>query len=298
MKRIAFATLLLLSSAGVGAEQGVSDAAADPVLKEKCYSMLARAGDADGMFQLAILYLKEQERFPGKEESIVSYLRAAANKQHREALFVMAQLHENGSPELGVQRDYDWAMSTYRWLASQGHAAAQIRMSAVQMQQPVQPVNSTQRLAAQSKQQQQWQSLPSPTTIRLEIANVSASIRETEYKLRQKQSDMDRKEAREFNAQELGRYTGLATLKISQYAADTKAVRLYQQHLRQLEERRIKLEELLARAEQQSAQATLTAVEPVPAEGAQRDVKFCTECGAKTNRSDKFCPQCGNRLSK
>lgn len=300
MKRIVIAILLLLMSVGIRAEQGALEAVADPALKENCYSMLARSGDADGMFQLAILYLKEQERFPGKEEAIISYLRAAANKQHREALFVMAQLHENGSPELGVQRDYDWAMSTYRWLASQGHAAARLRMSVEQAQPPVQAADTTQRLVEQleQQQQQQRQSLPSPTAIRLEIANVSASIRETEYKLRQKQSDMERKEAREFNAQELGRYTGLATLKISQYATDTKTVRLYQQQLRQLEAKRIKLEELLARAEsQQSAPASSTPVEPDPDAGAKRGVKFCTACGAKASTSGKFCSQCGNRLA-
>ena len=110
---------------------------------------------------------------------------------------------------------------------------------------------------------------------------------------------MDRKEAREFNAQEFGRYTGLATLKIGQYAADTKAVRLYQQQLRQLEARRIKLEELLARAESQQPVSTVsTLAEPDPATGAQKDAKFCTECGTKVSRSDKFCPQCRNRFAK
>lgn len=129
----------------------------------------------------------------------------------------------------------------------------------------------------------------SSTAIRQELVKIDASIREVEYKLRQQQNEVEREKLRDLCAEVTGRAGGLSTYQFRQSASSAMMIDMYQRQLRALEAQRIQLQDLLARTESATAA-------PAPG-GAQPGVKFCTECGTKTNRAAKFCPQCGNRFA-
>lgn len=156
-----------------------------------------------------------------------------------------------------------------------------------------------------SNSRQTVQQLPNPTVIRQRIASINATIRETEYKLRQTQNDMERRKNRESNAQEKGGdyYLNNASFWLRQNLSDISAIKQYEQQLRQLESLRIQLEALLARAEaSQTVQASQMSggqatTNSNTSASLKRNAKFCTECGAKASPADKFCSQCGNRFA-
>lgn len=89
------------------------------------FATLARQGDADAQFNLALLYADGKD-LPRDYVKARYWHSKAARQGHPAAQYSLALMHHKG---LGIPQDYAETVSWYRMAAEQGHQAAQFNLA-------------------------------------------------------------------------------------------------------------------------------------------------------------------------